>query len=177
MTRAPNRPILGPDDYAEKMPGGLKWAIALGCIIIAGATTLIGGRAWLESYVNARVDARMRDGAFKQEVLKDLNRYLVFDREGAILQDPSRIFGDLLKGLEVVRIPKTAESGAPSTVVKLKFSRYVALQPDIREQNSYTQILGAKRTSEVDWEITVYGPVELISNPNYHATYFMQIYP
>jgi hypothetical protein len=162
-----------PEAFWETVPPSIKWIAVLAGILMTLLLSVMGAKSWLEAFVDARVDSRMKDGAFKKEITKDLNRYLVFDANGAITGDPSGLYGDLITSLSVEHKPgkqlNESSREGDAFIVKLKLSRYVAFEPLLRQYNIGPGWVQAQRVSSVDWEFIVASEGK--------DNFFLQIYP
>lgn len=153
-------PRLSPGAFFNKLPARWKWTIWLGSIL----STLIGWIAvayfGLQAYIDQRVDARMRDGAFKKELVDDLNRRMAVNLDGAVVRDPSRMFGSLVTEVSVT-LSKVENTSRPIyyTTVRFKLDRFVDFTPRVEWVEAFGQVIYVKRLAGTEWEARLSGPL------------------
>lgn len=127
-------------------------------------------------FIDWRVDARLRDSFVVDEVLKEVNRYVLFDGRGTVVHDPNDIFDAWIDSISVEQ--RRDYGDADQVEITIHFKKLVQVEPMLHSYGSGARAIG-KRTSMLEWKFDVVspgsaGPDVLLASRD--ARYLLQIF-
>jgi hypothetical protein len=149
-------------------------SVKLALSIAAGVGVLLGAYGAIVQIIDSRVDARLRTSQVKEEIIREVSRYVVFDGKGTVVQDPNKIFDEWI---ESISVEKKSEYGALEAWVRIKFKRLVVTEPLLHSYGSGARAI-AERVSSLEWKFNVIatyvGPDPVLDSTS--SRYLLQIF-
>lgn len=98
----------------KPLPPSVKLALS----IAGGLGVLLATYLAIVQVIGSRVDSRLRTGQVKEEIIREVSRYVIFDGNGTVVHDPNKVFDEWI---ESITVEKRSDYGAPEAWVRIKF--------------------------------------------------------
>jgi hypothetical protein len=128
--------------------------------ILAAFLGLLLGVIGIIEYIDHRVAKELESDATLDRIARKLSCYLVFDGTGAVLNDPHKIFGEVVTGITLRTSPDPyrdsgrREPDGQYGFVTITFAKPLEIPPVLHYYDTASHIWG-KRLGETHWEFEI----------------------
>jgi len=126
------------------------WKSASG--IAGGLGILTAAILGIVQLIDSRIDARLKNSQLRDDIIKEVNKYLVFDGRGIVTNDPNRIYDEWIDTITVAKLKEAEAYGTDnSAAVTIKFKKHMEIEPFLFAYGDATKTIGV-RVSNLEWK-------------------------